>query len=74
MADRERMTLTTVFEEIENGWLMVRLEEFPEVVTAAPTKDEARVLILDALKEYLAACLEEGRAPVFKEPASASPS
>jgi predicted RNase H-like HicB family nuclease len=32
----------------------------PEVITAGPTKDEARELVLDALREYLATIPRNG--------------
>ncbi|HEY7633322.1 MAG TPA: hypothetical protein VH817_21640 [Thermoleophilaceae bacterium] len=54
MAEREHISLTLIYEEVENGWVQVRLEEFPEVVTAAPTRDQARLMVLDALHQYLA--------------------
>jgi predicted RNase H-like HicB family nuclease len=49
---------------------MARVKEFPEVVTAAATRDEARLMALDALREYLASCAEEGTAPVTRRPAT----
>ena len=33
--------------------IQARIEELPAVITAAPTRTEARVLVLDALREYL---------------------
>lgn len=54
MADREHISLTLHFEEVENGWVQVWVEEFPEVVTAGPSHNEARLMVLDALREYLA--------------------
>lgn len=49
----ERVTLTAVYELVEDGWVQARLEELPGVVTAAETDAEAKALLLDALKEYL---------------------
>ncbi len=45
--------LSVIFEPVENGWVQARIEELPAVVTAAPTRPEARALIVDALREYL---------------------
>lgn len=60
MPEREHLPLTLSFEHLEDsGWFEVRIEEFPEVFTAAPTRDEARVAVLDALAQYLAS-FEEG--------------
>lgn len=47
------MTLTAVYESVENGWVQGRLEELPGVITAAPTREEAEELLADALSEYL---------------------
>jgi predicted RNase H-like HicB family nuclease len=45
--------LSIVYEPVENGWTQARIAELPAVITAAPTKGEARELVLDALGEYL---------------------
>ena len=54
MAATDQLSFTIVLEAVEDGWFMARVEEFPEVVTAAATRDEARLMALDALREYLA--------------------
>jgi predicted RNase H-like HicB family nuclease len=68
---REHFALTLNFEEVENGWIQVEIEEFPEVVTAAPSHREARLAALDALREYLASFGEDERPPMreHREPA-----
>ncbi|MHB8511854.1 MAG: type II toxin-antitoxin system HicB family antitoxin [Actinomycetota bacterium] len=48
-----RLSLTVVFESVENNWVQARIEEIPAVITAAATRDEARELLQDALREYL---------------------
>jgi hypothetical protein len=45
------ISLSIVYEPVEHGWVQARIEGIPEVITAAPTKDEARELVLDALRE-----------------------
>jgi hypothetical protein len=45
--------LSIVYEPVEHGWVQARIEGIPEVITAGPSKDEARALVLDALREYL---------------------
>jgi hypothetical protein len=45
--------LSIVYEPVEQGWVQARIEGIPEVITAGRTKDEARTLVLDALREYL---------------------
>ena len=47
--------LSVIFEPVENGWVQARIEELPGVITAAPTRDEARSQVIDALREYLLA-------------------
>jgi predicted RNase H-like HicB family nuclease len=47
------MRLTAIYEPVEDGWTQARLAELPAVITAAPSRDEARELLVDALREYL---------------------
>lgn len=47
------VTLTAVFESVEGGWTQARVRELPEVITAAPTREEAEELLKDALLEYV---------------------
>ena len=57
----ERILLTPLFEEVDNGWIQARIRELPEVITAAPTRAEARELLDDALSEYWASLRAEGK-------------
>jgi hypothetical protein len=45
--------LSIVYEPVEDGWVQARIAELPPVITAAPTRERARELVLDALREYL---------------------
>ena len=45
--------LSILYETVEDGWVQARIEELPGVITAAPTRPEAREQVLDALREYL---------------------
>jgi hypothetical protein len=47
------LDLSIVYESVENGWTQARIAEYTAVITAAPTREGARELVLDALKEYL---------------------
>ena len=47
--------LSILYETVEDGWVQARIEELPAVITAAPTRLEAREQVLDALREYLLA-------------------
>lgn len=58
-----RLALTAVYETVEGGWTQARVEELPAVITAAPTLDEAKELLLDALREYLLSLASEPSTP-----------
>ena len=57
------LTLTAVFTPDENGWTMAQLAEWPAVVTCGRTVDEAREMLLDAVRETIASYRDEGREP-----------
>jgi hypothetical protein len=46
------LQFTTVYDAVENGWTQARIAEYPAVITAGPTREAAKALVLDALKEY----------------------
>jgi predicted RNase H-like HicB family nuclease len=54
------LTLTVVYEPVEDGWVQARIAEIPGVITAGRNRDEAKELVLDALREYLLAAGEGG--------------
>ena len=54
-------TLTPVFEEVEAGWVQGRIAEIPSIVTAGRNREEAEVMLRDALREYLRFLRDEGR-------------
>lgn len=64
----KRISLTAVYEPVENGWTQARIEEIPAVITAAPTVDEAKELLLDALREYLLSLGESAERAVTPGP------
>jgi hypothetical protein len=47
------ISISIVYEPVEAGWIQARIEGIPAVITAGRTKDEARELVVDALREYL---------------------
>jgi hypothetical protein len=47
------ISISIVYEPVESGWIQARIEGIREVITAGRTKDEARELVIDALREYL---------------------
>lgn len=53
-----RISLTAVYEPVEGGWTQARIRELPSVITAAPTLEEAKELLTDALREYLLSLAE----------------
>lgn len=63
---REHFSFTLSFAPVEHDWVQVTIEEFPEVVTVGPTRHEARLLALDALREYLAS-FPPGEEPPMRE-------
>jgi predicted RNase H-like HicB family nuclease len=59
----EELRFTAVFAPDENGWTMAQLAEWQAVGTCGRTVDEARELLLDALREMIASYRDEGREP-----------
>jgi predicted RNase H-like HicB family nuclease len=53
MSESPPIPLSIVYEPDDSGWVRARIEGIPEVITAGRTKDEARELVIDALREYL---------------------
>lgn len=47
--------LTAVYEPVEDGWIQARIVQLPGVITAAASLEEAKQLLVDALREYLLA-------------------
>jgi predicted RNase H-like HicB family nuclease len=56
-----RTLLTPVYEEIEDGWVLARIAEVPEVVTQGRDRAEAEVMLRDALREYVGFLLDAGK-------------
>jgi len=52
------LQLSIVYEQVEDGWTQARIAEYPPVITAAPTREGAKELVLDALREYLLSLAE----------------
>lgn len=63
----EPLTLTALYQTVEDGWVQARVRELPAVITAAPTRDEARLYLEDAVREYLLALIDP-KAPSALEP------
>ena len=55
---------TAVFETVEDGWIQARVAELPGVVTVAPSLDEAKEHLVDAVREYLLSLRQEPSEPV----------
>ena len=47
------LAFTVVLTPVDGGWVQAQLRELPGVVTCAPTEQEAREAVVDALSEYL---------------------
>ncbi len=63
----QTLSFTAVYQPVENGWYQARLIEIPGVITAAPTREEAAELLVDALREYLLSFAEEQDGPTSDE-------
>jgi predicted RNase H-like HicB family nuclease len=61
------MELHVVFEPDEDGWVRATVEELPGVITCAPTQEEARELVRNALDEWLQALTSAERATIGVE-------
>jgi predicted RNase H-like HicB family nuclease len=48
-----RLSFTAIYEPVEDGWTQARIVELPAVISAAPTREEAKEALVDALREYL---------------------
>jgi hypothetical protein len=48
--------------------VQARIAEYPAVITAAPTREGAKELVLDALREYLLSLAEEPPGGGEREP------
>jgi predicted RNase H-like HicB family nuclease len=57
------VTLTAIYEPVEDGWVQARVQELPEVITAGPSRKEAEDLLLDAILEYLTSLSEAHVSP-----------
>ncbi len=63
-----QIQLSIIYEPVEAGWTQARIAELPGVITAAPTRAEAKDMVLDALREYLLSFTEEPPAEGEREP------
>ncbi len=51
----DRLRVTAVYEPDERGWVNAHVLEIPGINTCAPTEDEARTMLADAVREFVAA-------------------
>jgi predicted RNase H-like HicB family nuclease len=54
-----QLSLSILYEPVDEGWTQAQIVELPEVITAAPTRSEAKEMVLDALREYLLSFSDE---------------
>jgi hypothetical protein len=54
-----QLSLSILYQPVDEGWTQAQIVELPEVVTAAPTRGEAKEMVLDALREYLLSFADE---------------
>jgi predicted RNase H-like HicB family nuclease len=55
------MQMSILYTPVEEGWTQAQIVELPEVITAAPTRAEAKEMVLDALREYLLSFADEAK-------------
>ena len=55
----DRLRLTAVFEETDDGWINAHVVELPGANTCARTMDEARELLSDAVRELVASYADD---------------
>ncbi|HEY7829155.1 MAG TPA: hypothetical protein VIC06_01145 [Solirubrobacteraceae bacterium] len=51
----QALTFTARFETVEDDWVQATIDELPGVITAAPSHEEAKDMLADALHAYLLA-------------------
>jgi len=52
---------TVIYQVVQDGWIMASVPELPGAITQAPTLDEARVLIQEAIEMLLEAYRDHGQ-------------
>jgi predicted RNase H-like HicB family nuclease len=55
----DRLRLTAVYEPDENGWISARVLEIPGINTAARTEAEAKEMLADAVREFVASLADD---------------
>jgi predicted RNase H-like HicB family nuclease len=69
----QAMTFTARYETVEDGWVQATIDELPTVVTAAPSYEEAKAGLADALHEYLLALGDLEKRPAAPRHGDAEP-
>jgi predicted RNase H-like HicB family nuclease len=55
----DRLRLTAVYEPDDNGWVYAHVLEIPGINTSAPTEAEAKEMLVDAVREFVAALADD---------------
>jgi predicted RNase H-like HicB family nuclease len=69
----QAMTFTARYETVEDGWVQATIDELPTVITAAPSYEEAKEDLADALHEYLLALGDLEKPPAAPRHGDAEP-
>ncbi len=69
----QAMTFTARYETVEDGWVQATIDELPTVITAAPSYEEAKESLADALHEYLLAFGDLEKQPAAPRHGDAEP-
>jgi predicted RNase H-like HicB family nuclease len=67
----DSLNLTIVYEEGNDGWIVVSIPEVPGVLSQGRTREEAREMVLSALSDWLRFYFEEQGPSVKEIPAEA---
>lgn len=55
----DRLRLTAVYEPDDGGWVYAHVLEIPGINTSAPTKAEAKAMLVDAARELIASLADD---------------
>jgi predicted RNase H-like HicB family nuclease len=67
----DTLQLTVVYEHAGDGWILARIPELPGVFSQGRTREEARAMVRDALREMLLAWAQTGATTPVTVPAGA---
>ena len=73
MSEPLALQLSVVYREIEGGWIMATIPEFPAAMSQGRTREEARENVRDALRELLLSYARESVPPALDTGSTGEP-